>query len=167
MKQANLSLSNVFTTAQKHFSFNFKGLTFVQLLIVNVYMFLALFFFSALLYFVFTQGLQIQTDIQVSIHLLFYLKSKFFCAYNSCIRPRLNLFLIKYTPKYSRGVSKSATRILNSTPLNKSVPNNSQGRTSKTQSNNNTVMVSMSCELNVDRLFLSHRRFPLVSFFQK
>jgi hypothetical protein len=57
MKQANLSLSNVFTTAQKHFSFNFKGLTFVQLLIVNVYMFLALFFFSALLYFVFTQGL--------------------------------------------------------------------------------------------------------------
>ncbi len=57
MKNANLSLSNAFSTAQKHFSFSFKGLTFVQLLIVNVYMFLALFFFSALIYFVFTQGL--------------------------------------------------------------------------------------------------------------
>jgi len=41
----------------QRFRSNFRGLTVIQLIVVNVYMFLALFFFSALIYFLFTQGL--------------------------------------------------------------------------------------------------------------
>lgn len=56
MKTAGLSQKQGVNVFQR-FTSNFKGFTFLQLVVVNVYMFLALFFFSALIYFLFTQGI--------------------------------------------------------------------------------------------------------------
>ncbi|MGB0777090.1 MAG: hypothetical protein ACPGR7_03595 [Flavobacteriaceae bacterium] len=57
MKQGNATLGNTMSQFNKFMSYNFKGLTFWQLVLVNIYMFLALFFFAALVFIVFTQGI--------------------------------------------------------------------------------------------------------------
>ena len=56
MKEVNLTSGSFMSQFIKNASYNFKGLTFWQLVLVNVYMILALFFFTAVIYMVFTEG---------------------------------------------------------------------------------------------------------------
>lgn len=80
---------------------------------------------------------------------------------------KLNRFLKRNTPKYKNGVSKAATITLNIKPLISKPLKFSQGIIPKAHNKINIVKVSTNCENQVEKLFLSHKCFPLVNRFQK
>ena len=62
----------------------------------------------------------------------------------SSLTPNLNRFLNKNTPKYKKGVSMAAIRILKATPATSNPANKSHEISSNKQSSNSTVAVSTS-----------------------
>ena len=81
--------------------------------------------------------------------------------------PRRNFFLINPTKRYKRGVSIIATMILKIMLERTKPKNKSQAKMSKKHKRAITIVESIICEEKVEKLFLSHRYFPLVNCFQK
>ena len=80
---------------------------------------------------------------------------------------KLNRLRITYVNKYNSGVSRAATTTLKRNPLNSNPPKSAQSNFPKVLNKNNTVNVSINCEVKVEKLLRTHSILPLVSRFQK